>query len=97
MTSMPGGDLRKNLPFMTRREIASTLVAGTVIGGVIMAVFIRPLMSVTEWTVEMAGWALLWPGAGMLLVVGCLLAAYVQSYRELKRRRDRKSVADCGS
>jgi hypothetical protein len=94
---MPGGDLRKNLPFMSRREIASTLVAGTVIGGAIMAGFIRPLTSVTDWTVELAGWALLWPGAGMLLVVGCLIAAYVQSYRELKRRRDGKAVVGHGS
>ena len=80
---MPGIRRRKLWHEMTQREIVSTLIACTVIGGVIESVAIYMIAELPEWH----PFLLLWPGAGMLFVASCLAVGYMQALQELRRRR----------
>jgi hypothetical protein len=76
---------------MTRGEIALTLIVFTLFGVVFTTWAVRILFGVPEWTPATAAWAFLWPGVGILMVDGIVLAAYVQAFRELRRRRSKQT------
>lgn len=75
---MPGGGNRKKPSEMSHRELVSSLVAFTVIGGVIDAVNVAILIR--------RGFSL-WAIAGLVFTSAVLIGAWFQLGGELRRRR----------
>jgi hypothetical protein len=66
---------------MTRGDIIATLIAFTLVAGVIVTVSIYSLIQ------SDSGLARLLAASGILVTVGVVIVTYVQALREVRRRR----------
>ena len=80
-TFMPSGGPKKTWQQITRSEIIASLIASTVIGGVVVAACVRSLV------VRDLGAMAFLPASGILFVVAALGVCYVKAIRELRRRQ----------
>jgi len=78
---MPGSIQKKRWNEMTRGDIIATLIAFTLIGGVIVS------FSIYSFIRSDSGLARLFSASGALFTVSVVIITYVQALRELRRRR----------